>query len=895
MTKQTSLLAVLGALALPGAALAQATGTPKNYTTPYTWTPPTIDGVVTPGEWDAAPVAGGWGILRRDEADIDADNSRFRMLWDDKYLYILVQSSNANWSPANDTVDKAHVPGTQIQGISFGADNLNIYIDPNVDGEENVRPDNQVDGYQIAWNQLLGRGEFVDDGAGGRKFTNTGLFLENHVNTPFGNQGRWQGLRKSTFIQNHGATGGLIEFALAWEDLDAPNRADFLSDVKAFPADEGTAHPHRPRVGDKWIFNISRITSNPDNFLPIWSWHSAQSFAIAPHGTIEFAGGPRSYTANYSAIAPTIDGVVTAGEWDDVPFSGDWGILRKAVSAIDAEKNRFKIKWDRTNLYFLVISDNKVWSPANDKVSEPHTPGQQIQGISFGADNINIYLDPNKDGEQTKRPDAEVDGYQIAWNQLQGKGEFVDDGAGGRVFTNTGLFEEAHINTPFGNQGRWQGLRNSTFVQNFGATGGVIEFALAFKDLDAPNLAQWDGETENFPTDAGTAAGEHPLDGDEWIFNISRIGTNPDNFLPIWSWHGAQSFAVAPHGFLKFSGGPRQYVAQYTPTAPVIDGKIDPGEWNFGGPGGDKWHVLRQPSDVADAENARFKVVWDNTYIYFLFQSDKTEWSDANNAETLFTPGQQVQGISFGADNLNIYIDPNTDNEPNSRPDNEVDGYQIAWNQLTGEGSLESNGAGGQIFKNTGLFLEAHLNTPFGNQGNWQGLRKSMFKQVHGPDGGLIEFALAWADLDAPAAAQFPDGLPDEKSTAHAYPAKNGERFIFNISRISSDSSNFLPIWSWHGAQSFAVAPHGDLVFVGAPAGPDRPNISSVSRDAAGVKLGFTSASGATYSVEYTDSLTGTWTAISTGIAGTGAVVEYTDTNATRLARPVGLYRVVAN
>ena len=55
------------------------------------------------------------------------------------------------------------------------------------------------------------------------------------------------------------------------------------------------------------------------------------------------------------------------------------------------------------------------------------------------------------------------------------------------------------------------------------------------------------------------------------------------------------------------------------------------------------------------------------------------------------------------------------------------------------------------------------------------------------------------------------------------------------------------------------------------------------------------SVSGATYSVEYTDTLGGAWTAIATGIAGTGAVVEYTDTNATRLARPVGLYRVVAN
>jgi hypothetical protein len=894
MKPKSILFAVcVGSLAVPMLAQAQATGTPRNYVTPYTRTAPTIDGVATAGEWDAAPAATGWHILRRPEEDIDGEKTRFRMMWDEKFLYLLVQSDKASWSPANDSSAVPHVPGQQIQGISFGADNLNIYIDPNLDGEINERPDGQVDGYQIAWNQLTGKGELVDDGAGGRVFTNTGLFLENHVNSPFGNQGRWQGLRASTFVQNHGASGGTVELALAWADLDAPNRANFLADPRAFPGDDGSAQLQRPRPGDKWIFNLGRISSDPENFLPIWSWHSAQSFAVAPHGTIEFAGGPRSYTAEYTATPPTIDGAIVGDEWDGVPFAGDWNILRRPVTDVDAEKTRFKVKWDKDFVYFLVVSDKKSWSPANDASAVPNTPGQQNQGISFGADNLNIYIDPNLDKEQTARPDGEVDGYQIAWNQLEGKGEFVDDGAGGRVYTNTGLFLEDHINTPFGNNGRWQGLRLSSFVQNHTASGGVIEFALSWRDLDAPNAAQFEGDPENFPADAGTALKKHPLAGDEWIFNISRIGSDSANFLPIWSWHGAQSFAVAPHGFLKFAGGPRTYAAQYTPLPPTIDGKVDPGEWNYASGGGAQWNILRRPQTDVDAENSRFKVLWDSTYIYFLVESDKTSWSPATDNSVEHVPGQQVQGIAFGADNLNIYLDPNIDGEPNFRPDGEVDGYQIAWNQLTGEGSLEDNGSGGRVFKNTGLFLENHLNTPFGNQGNWQGLRKSLFKQVHGDTGGVIEFALAWADIDAPKAADFPGDLPADTGTAHAFPAVNGERWIFNISRISSDSSNFLPIWSWHGAQSFAVAPHGDLLFVGGAAGPAKVKITGVSSSAAGLKFSFASVNGSTYDVEYAQTLGGTWSSIATGIAGTGAVVDYTDSNATRLARPVGLYRVV--
>jgi hypothetical protein len=866
--------------------------TPRTYVANYTYTPPVIDGQIGANEWDAAaPAEGQWHILRRPETDIDAENTRFQMMWDLKYLYILVQSDYGNWNGTVNEDPIPFVPGQQIQGINFNEDNINIYLDPNVDGEENARPDDQVDGYQIAWNQRPGVGSLLDDGAGGRVFKNTGLFIETHVNTLFGNQGRWQGLRQSSFVQSHDTAGGVIEFALAWADIDGPDRAQFAADPQTFPADEGTAHPKPPKSGDKWIFNISRISSDANNLLPVWSWQAAQFFAAAPHGLIEFAGGPRSYEAKFTTTPPMIDGAVNPGEWDAATASGAWHVLRQPVGVQDSENTRFRMMWDSTNLYILVESDYSNWSGTVNEDPIPFVPGQQIQGINFNEDNLNIYLDPNTDGECNLRPDAEVDGYQIAWNQRPGVGSFLDDGAGGRVFKNTGLFLETHINTLFGNQGRWQGLRRSSFVQSHGAGGGVIEFALAWADMDGPNREQWQADPENFPTDVGTVHTNAPLDGDEWIFEISRIGSDPGNLLPVWSWQPAQFFAAAPHGTIRFTGGPRKYVAHYAATPPTIDGTISAGEWNYASGSGGAWHMLRQPETAMDGENSRFRVLWDRTNIYVLFQSDKTSWSPGiGNNPVPFVPGQQIQGINFNDDNINIYLDPNTDGESNFRPDAEVDGYQIAWNQRDGTGSLVDDGAGGRVFDNTGLFLETHINTPFGNQGLWQGLRQSAFVQSHGVDGGIFEFALAWADIDAPNADQFPGGLPADSGTAHPGPANEGDQWIFNISRISSDPNNFLPIWSWQPAQSFAIAPHGILEFSG---GPPRPRIVRVTRTDTSVQLDFTTIAGTLYDVEYSETLAA-WEAIAMDLLGTGMPVTYEDQDGGRLSRPTGFYRVFA-
>ena len=913
--------AQMAAAFLPALAFGQTVGIPpvKNYEANYVSVAPVLDGVIAPGEWNGAAEGGGdWGMLKAPSTAEDTENCRFKMVWDQNYLYVLYEADIKTWEAADGTPLRTWVPGgANGQGGQTNRNNINLYIDPNTDGEANWtpdpvdptiapggvrRPDNQIDGYQIMWNQRIGP---VVDGVEtpgvhsieNQVMTNGGVYVECHNNQNGGNQARWSGLRKSRLYQitTPGEGNGpantvpgkvVAEFALAWSDVDAPNRERFIPGPTGPTADLrpdfGTYHPWAPVAGEKWIFDISRINNLGGSVnLPIWSWHAQSGFNQSPHGTVEFKGGPRRYDVKYTPSPPVLDGAVELGEWDAAVESGDWGLLRKPITAEDAENSRFRMMWDKTYLYVLVQSDKTTWGSAGDGA------------MNFGQDNINFYFDPNGDGESTGRPVNQVDAYQIAWNQREGLGFMDDDGAGGRQISNTGFFLENHIDNGWGNQGRWQGLRQSRLAQKHGSTGGVIEFALAWADLDSPAPAQWAADPEKFPSDRGTVHPQHPIAGEEWIFNVSRISSDGSNFLPIWSWQQEQSFTNNPHGKLHFSGGPRFYQAQFTTVPPAIDGVVsalgDRGanEWGFASAEGGDWALLRQAATSEDAENSRFKMLWDNSYIYILMQTDKATWSAGNSNIVPFVPGTQIQGISFSADNLNIYLDPNVDGEKTFRGDGEVDGYQMAWNQYEGLGSFLDDGKGGRVFTNTGLFLEDHLNTPWGNNGRWMGLRQSEFVQNHGADGGVIELKLAWADLDAPGEAQFPEGLPVETGTAHPQAAHNGERFIFNISRISSDGGNLLPVWSWHGAQGFSVAPHGIVEFVG------KPSIeATISPAADGLDIQFTSTTGNNYAIQWSTAVTD-WITIADNLKGTGGVVTYKDTDAGRLSEPKGFYRAV--
>jgi hypothetical protein len=69
-----------------------------------------------------------------------------------------------------------------------------------------------------------------------------------------------------------------------------------------------------------------------------------------------------------------------------------------------------------------------------------------------------------------------------------------------------------------------------------------------------------------------------------------------------------------------------------------------------------------------------------------------------------------------------------------------------------------------------------------------------------------------------------------------------------------------------------------------------KPQITGIQRTA-NVTLTWTSVDGKTYLIEYTDNLATAWTQVATPL-GMGATTSFTDTDATRMARAVGFYRV---
>lgn len=278
--------------------LSASQAAPRTYTANFTNAPPVIDGVVTAGEWDAASTveSGAWHMLRQSEEDIDAHDLRFRMLWDTQYLYVIIQTNYGMWQAPLGDFSVPFQPGVVNQGINFGggADVINFYFDPNTDGEDTeTRGDGQNDGYQFAWNLPEGTGWLrVDPEIEAQAFSNTAFYVENHIDgVDSGNSGRWQGPRKSKITQILGSTGGVIELAMAWEDVDSPNPEQW-GEGEEMPADQGTSHPTAPANGDKWIMNFGRQTSDSSNFLPIWSWQPAQGFNRNPHGFLAFTGRP---------------------------------------------------------------------------------------------------------------------------------------------------------------------------------------------------------------------------------------------------------------------------------------------------------------------------------------------------------------------------------------------------------------------------------------------------------------------------------------------------------------------------------------------------------------------------------------------------------------------------
>lgn len=251
---------------------------------------PVIDGILTtPDEWLAAdPALGEWMLLRsgiNNRNDVpDETNNRFIALWSDDGLYLQHQVDYGFWDQRG------------YGAIDWNYENLNLYFDPNMDGETNelTSPsDTGVDGYQLTFNQPLGMTEWID----------VGTFVEAHVNAAFGDQGApWSRFQNVAMKQTTSADPdfGYTELFIPWADFDATN-----PDAGSY-TDTGLYHPYAPLDGETWFFNIAR---NEDGYtLPAWVAAPGRSlFAQRPHGVLVFSMGATAGDFNGDGLLTSDD------------------------------------------------------------------------------------------------------------------------------------------------------------------------------------------------------------------------------------------------------------------------------------------------------------------------------------------------------------------------------------------------------------------------------------------------------------------------------------------------------------------------------------------------------------------------------------------------------------
>lgn len=266
-----SLIALTSAMVALAMATAVQAQTPRSYTVNFTENPPSIDGERGAGEWDdAEPATGDFTLLREPANTPSPENLSFQALFDENYLYLIVETDFSDYQGAEYSEDTKAPPLVET---------LELFIDPNRDNLPNVEG---TDGnsYQFLIPLVPGGPDIRVGGEAGPPF----YAPLARYNNNFGDNvdgGWWPEVSFARTVAD-GAT--VVEYRFPFSQFNAVIGTDETSLNASF------AHP---ADGDVWMFNVGRISSaTAPNNLPVWSWHPGQFFSMLPRGEITFSGGP---------------------------------------------------------------------------------------------------------------------------------------------------------------------------------------------------------------------------------------------------------------------------------------------------------------------------------------------------------------------------------------------------------------------------------------------------------------------------------------------------------------------------------------------------------------------------------------------------------------------------
>lgn len=187
---------------------------PLHYDIPKTTKTIKIDAVIDDA-WANAPWSADFVDIEGDKQPLPPFRTRLKMLWDDKYLYVLAELEEPHiWASLS-----------KHDTIVFMDNDFELFIDPNNDGNQyfeiEVNARNTL--FELFMNKPYNKGGHMDS-----SWNADGLLSAVHLN--------------GTLNQpNDRDKNWLVEMAIPFRSLERPGRV------------------HQPKAGDSWRINFSRV------------------------------------------------------------------------------------------------------------------------------------------------------------------------------------------------------------------------------------------------------------------------------------------------------------------------------------------------------------------------------------------------------------------------------------------------------------------------------------------------------------------------------------------------------------------------------------------------------------------------------------------------------------
>ena len=248
------------------ASLATGAFAQKAYTVNFTSAAPTIDGVAGATEWNTAPVGGG-DFVAHDTGVVSTEQTTFKVLFDEVYLYVLMVASdnNVEFDP-NFTGNNAT--------FTFQKDDLELMLDPISSRNDEANPPHQ---YQMVFYPQT-------DGSGQPTNAPQGFIWAAGGSTNFPGAGSWPSGVNATVrvVVTPGTPATLtMEARIPWASFD-------LAAVNTAPV----SLP--PQNNDVWSAQPARAHNAASaNNTGASKWNpSGAGFRTKPWGLWTFTGRP---------------------------------------------------------------------------------------------------------------------------------------------------------------------------------------------------------------------------------------------------------------------------------------------------------------------------------------------------------------------------------------------------------------------------------------------------------------------------------------------------------------------------------------------------------------------------------------------------------------------------